>query len=1087
MVVPALAPARPGSSGPRLVRAPASAAAGVPSLDEQQRAVVAARRGSGPLVVLGAPGTGRTTTLVEAVAARVERDGVDAAEVLVLAPTRRSAADLRDRVGTRLARTVGEAPVRTPHAYAFALLRRLALAAGDAPPRLISGAEQDRVLADLLAGHAAGEGAAPTWPESVPPATRALRGFRDELRDLLMRALERGLGPEGLAEAGRRFARPQWEAAAAVLAEYLDVTAIATPGAYDPAAIVDQAVARLDADPDLLSAERRRWQLVAVDDHHESTVATARLLDRLAGQGADLLLTGDPDATTQGFRGGNPRLVATAADRYRTVAGAPATTVVLRTRHRQGLAPAAAAARVAARITSAGAVVQRSAAPAPTAAEGTVEAHVLTSAAQEGAFVAAVLREEHLRRGTGWDAMAVVVRGGGRTGSLRRALAAAAVPVRLPAAEVPVRDEPAVRPLRLALRAALRPQTLTADDAAALLLSPLGGADSLGVRRLRQALRAEERAGGGGRASDDLLLEAVLQPGRVATLPPRVARPAARLAAVLAAARAAADRDGANAESVLWALWDATGLATAWRGQALAGGPAGARADRDLDAVLALFSAAARFVDLGRDASAGRFLDQLESEDVPADTLAAHAPDEGAVHLVTPAGAAGREWDVVVVTGLQDGVWPDTRLRGSLLGAADLVDALAGRGGDPAGARRQVLDDELRMLHVAVTRARRRLVATAVRDADERPSPFLDLVAPWPGARDGDGAPPGDGAAGSDGPEERPGTPVPRAVSLPALVAELRQVLLTADGQPDGAGRRVDAGRRRAAAEALARLAAEGVPGADPASWYGLPPLSDEGPLRDGDDPVEVSPSRVEPFLRCSLRWLLETSGGTAGSTTQQGVGNLVHEVAAELPSGTEEELLAALDRRWSSLGLRPGWAADRERRRAQDMLRRLARYVASSDRAVVDTELSLQATLGRAVVRGRVDRLERDADGALVVVDLKTGSSKPRDEEVGRHPQLGVYQLGIEAGGLPEHGARSGGAALVHVGAAGGRHDAKVQHQQPPRTADDPDWAAALLAEVADGMAGATFTATVNDMCRTCPVRSACPVQPEGRPVAAS
>ena len=34
----------------------------------------------------------------------------------------------------------------------------------------------------------------------------------------------------------------------------------------------------------------------------------------------------------------------------------------------------------------------------------------------------------------------------------------------------------------------------------------------------------------------------------------------------------------------------------------------------------------------------------------------------------------------VVVAGVQDGVWPDLRLRGSLLGSEQLVDVLTGRG-----------------------------------------------------------------------------------------------------------------------------------------------------------------------------------------------------------------------------------------------------------------------------------------------------------------------------------------------------------------------------------------------------------------------
>jgi UvrD-like helicase family protein len=207
---------QPAAPGVRLVR-PRRPHAPALVPDDDQRAVIAHAQGGGPLVVLGAPGTGKTTALVEAVVARVERDGVPPDAILVLAASRTRAAALRDRVATRLGRTVREPASRTPHAYAFGLLRRVHVLEGDVPPRLISGPEQDLVLADLLAGHEAGAVAGPVWPQGVGAEVRVLRGFRDELRDLLMRAVERGLGPADLAELGRRRARPDWVSAAEVL------------------------------------------------------------------------------------------------------------------------------------------------------------------------------------------------------------------------------------------------------------------------------------------------------------------------------------------------------------------------------------------------------------------------------------------------------------------------------------------------------------------------------------------------------------------------------------------------------------------------------------------------------------------------------------------------------------------------------------------------------------------------------------------------------------------------------------------------------------------------------------------------------
>ena len=221
------------------------------------------------------------------------------------------------------------------------------------------------------------------------------------------------------------------------------------------------------------------------------------------------------------------------------------------------------------------------------------------------------------------------------------------------------------------------PRALDAATAARLACSPLGGLDTVGLRRVRRALRAQELAEGGGRTSDALLVEALgFRRAAARCRPPH--DPVARLARVLAAGRRAAAIAGADAQTVLWALWHAAEQAEPWRRSALAGGAAGERADRDLDAVLALFRAAETFVDRMPRSTPAAFVDWLQAQDLPSDSLAARAR-RASVQVLTPAGAAGREWDLVVVAGVQEGAWPDLRLRDSLLGAQALVDLVAGR------------------------------------------------------------------------------------------------------------------------------------------------------------------------------------------------------------------------------------------------------------------------------------------------------------------------------------------------------------------------------------------------------------------------
>ena len=487
--------------------------------------------------------------------------------------------------------------------------------------------------------------------------------------------------------------------------------------------------------------------------------------------------------------------------------------------------------------------------------------------------------------------MAVVVRGGGRTATLRRVLRGAGVPVDTATADLPVRDEAAVRPFLTLLRCALDvvagAEQLDPADVVDVLTSPVGGADAVLLRRLRRSLRRLELDDGGGRPSDVLLAEAVLNPFPLDRVGPE-AGPARRAHRVLAAAVDAL-RDGDGVEVVLWRMWSASGLAGPWRDAALGGGPGGGRADRDLDAVLGLFDAAARFVDRLPGASPADFLDHVLGQDVAGDTLVARAPAGESVALVTPAASAGLEWDLVVVAGVQEGVWPDLRLRGSLLGSTDLVDLVTGRGGDPRAARAQVRHDETRLFHVAVTRARHRLVVTAVRSEDEQPSPFLDVVDPLPHAR--------------------AFTDVARPLTLPGLVAELRREL---------AGD--DPGVRGAAVTALATLAAQGVPGADPAQWWALRDVSDDRPRRAPGVPVSVSPSTIDHFGRCRLQWVLRAAGGDGPSMGAQDIGTLVHEVAHDLGDTDAATYAAELEARWGRLGLAPGWLSRRDLGRAQSM-----------------------------------------------------------------------------------------------------------------------------------------------------------------------
>lgn len=1001
---------------------------------------------------------------------RAQRDGLDPERMLILAPGRLAADTLRDQFTARLDRSLSTTPARTWASYAFDLIRR-AKAEGilplPRPPKLLSGPEQDLIIKELLEGHFR-PGLELPWPEDLGAALPT-RGFRQEVRQLFDRIIESGRTAEDLVVLAARCHRPDWVAAAALYSEYRDVLDLRMPEAFDPAGIITAARQIFQDAPDFLAAERQRLQLILVDDVQEANPAVFELLADIAA-GKDSLITFSPDTVVQGFRGARPDLVAELPRLLATDGGAVLERA-LSTAHRHAPAVAAAWLSVAGRISrraggqSARRLEQPAADTPPTTGgvTGGVEAHLLPSPVHELRYVAQRILEAQLNDGRELSEIAVIVRNGGQLGQLQRYLSGQGIPVRIPVAESAVRDEVAVRPLLDAYAVVLDPAVLTPEAAVALLTSRIGGATAIELRRLRQSLRREDILGGGGRTSDTLLVEALLEPGALATLGIE-GHAARRIARMIRAGRDAAQAPGGNAETVLWALWNSTGLSSRWTEAALAGGAAGARADRDLDAMMALFHTAERYVDQLPGSGPEQFLEYLLSQELPMDTLAARAQLEDAVELMTPASAAGREWPVVIVPGLQEGVWPNTRLRGELLGSTLFADAVEhgveyALQLDPLSRLREIRYDELRSFSTAVSRARQVLICTAVSSEDEQPSSFLDYVAPLHPDQN-----------------RRGFTPVERPLTLRALVAELRQYA------------QLEAPEAAEAAAVLGTLAAAEptVPGAHPGSWWGLAPLSSDAPVVPPGGTVSVSPSKVETVQKSPLDWFVQAAGGEAATDFARSLGTLVHAIAQDLPDASGSQYVAELVRRWPALGMKDNWEGKLDFQRAEAMVRKLAQYVLlmraegrslvgveqdfevklpdiapESDAGGAETDANREPWPARpAVLRGQVDRLEIDAEGRLVVVDLKTGKRQPGKGDLERHPQLGAYQAAVLAGGFagPDDGPPPlpGGAVLAQLGTATKSPGIQAQAALDPAE----NWTLDMLGDAARVMSGSSFEA---------------------------
>ena len=1091
------------------LRRPLRAVGAIEPTPEQRRIIDHA---GGRLRVLAGPGTGKSATLVEAVAERIAVRGTAPEEILVLTFSRRAAAELTTRITRRIGITTREPLVRTLHGYAYSLLRSQAVRSGEPSPRLLGAGESDQMVRELLAGQQeSGRGG---WPAAVSAALGS-PAFAAELRDLMLRTAERGITPRRLADLGRRRQRPEWQAAAMFAREYQDVSDL-RQGSSGLGAALDQAeltraALGLLTDDALLAAEQSKVRRIFVDEYQDVDPAQVKLIGMLASGADELVVFGDPDQSIYAFRGSDP-----GALRDIEVDETVSLTVSRR------LAPAVldATRRVAARLP--GAYAHRelvTAEPEPAVQGGLPPAggvfvRTMPTAAREAAFVADELRRAHLQDGVPWSQMAVLVRSPvASLPSLRRAFATAGVPLSLSGQDTALAADPVVAVLLSVLRCGQSPATLTGQLAMELLSSPAIGMDGEALRRLRRQVRAAHPGEG---STPDLLAALLVGAPLPEGLSAELSRPVLRVRTMLDAARhGAAD---SSAETSLWNVWRHTGLEEPLLAASLRGGRGGQRADSTLDSVLALFGMASELADRMPLAGVEAFLDLVEGQRIPGDPSAGTARSADAVAVLSAHAAKGLEWDVVCLAGVTEGSWPVVRAKASLLGADEVLDAAAGL---PVAAfdGSAALQEERRLFYVAATRARRRLIATAVADQDTVPSRFLyelagavdELPTGWPAELDG---------------SQR------RGLHLTDLIAELRRVV-TDPSVPDRTA--------QLAAAQLARLAAAGVAGAHPQDWYGLADRSTEDPPVPNGASVTVSPSAVESLTLCALRGILERRGARGGSSQQQIEGIVVHALVDGLAKGVgRADLLAEMERFLSVQTQLPPWLLARTRRALEAMLTAAETWIADlpAGRSLAGSEVRLDVAIppdglpesptGSRPVRleGRADRLDRAPDGSLIVVDFKTGATVPSKASVAENAQLAVYQLALDLGAADRLGERAGNLS-AEPGGTGDMLDEPYDGEPPPddafadglRRDDDPagpldgprpggaelvflrsgtpnirrqpalDPEAALqwrrtVREAAQRLASSVSVAQENRYCERCPVRTSCPLQPEGRQV---
>ena len=980
------------------------------------------------LLVLGQAGSGKTSTLIAAIANRIAA-GEDPNKILALTYGRQSASKLRDQIASAnpTVHTVAEPIARTFHSIAFMILNDPINLESSADKKyvLLSGAEQDAQIRQLLELDAANP-AQSNWPQDLIPALTT-KGFAKELREFIGRATERGSSPEELSKFAKKYDQKYWPAICQFWERYQnamalrDATTTHSFNRVDPSEIVVLAVDKLESNQRLLQKYQKLFQIIYVDEFQESDRAQRKLLQLLSGP--ELVIFADPDSAVGRFRGADPDNLISDLEQFGIKKK-----ITLDKRLR------------------------------PVASQ---QVALLSSASEEANFIAHQFRSAHLTSKMPWSQMAVIVRSPGpQITALQRAFAMNSIPVEIDAQAASLGDNPAIKPIITVAQIALGQLKITSsnwDEIELLLKSEFAGADAISIRQMRIALSKAQKHNPP-KSSTDLILDHLTCP--TPDLPWEELTSLKRINDLIKEAKKALSKSP-DISDLLWSIWsngknyEGELISRVWQQTALAGGNRGMIADQNLDAVITLFEVARRFSERLPEAKPSLFIDQLLGEKILADTITTTAQRGEVVQVMTVHSAKGLEWELVALAGMQEGSWPNLKQRGSLLGSERLVeifrhgisnieqlDAISAAG---------LMQDEKRLLNVALTRASKQLFVTAITGEDTQPSSYFEKLAP----------------------QEIQLHQSQRSITQPALVAALRRIATVSDKEDS-----------QFAARALKTLASNGVKVADPKHWVGVKPVSTDLPVISPQEQLRISPSSLESFTECGLKWMLEQSGGRDADSTAQVLGSAIHVIAAQLkdqPTLTLDELEGKLKGAWSLIDMNQGWIKDYEYRRAASMLKKFYGWHLENKNQLIGVEEKFEFKLGSAIVSGSIDRVELTNEGKYYIVDLKTGTTPISYEDAQQNKQLQSYQLAVVNDGFKnklEH-QEVAGAELIFVGDLKGK-EAKTR----PQDKVNEKVVSQEISDIAVKMSDKNFVAVINDRCRSCAVKTSCPIQPAGKSV---
>ncbi len=839
------------------------------------------------------------------------------------------------------------------------------------------------------------------------------RTLASEVTDFILRSREMMLDSE---ELERRCAeRDDWRALPMFISRYNQV--LEQRQRIDYGDLINRA-REVIGDPKVLESVREQYRYVLVDEYQDTSPAQAGLLQAVCGIAGNVTAAADSQQSIYGFRGAAPTNVSDFFDMFSGRTHLKGRKWILSTSFRTPRQILEAAQRLTTGIRMPGAVGPVE--PAPHA--GRVEIRIFDQESEESEWIAAEAARLHLEQDVPFSKMAVLVRTKRRLLiEVSRALDRRSIPHDRPDARLA--DHPANLMIFDVARAAVSPDRRTATPfVRRLLLGPLFNLDVTGLRRL-------ERGMSSGKAD---------WPEMIRRLPDGEA-----LAALLE------DPSWTELPAIdgFWKVW--TGLPQL-RDLATAPERAGFRA-----AWTSLAQVLVRAGERNPSTSILEYMSLVESDDFEASPLLSYSdPSEDRMVLTTLHQVKGLEFQVVFIADAVDGVLPDLRRSESLLQTERLDPIRTGSG--RAVYRR--LHEEARLLYTAMTRASSRVFISATSagpdEEQRRPSRFLDVIA-------------GDEVVVVTGdPRQR------KPLTMKEAESWLRRILVD-PSRPSY--RRLGAAHTLACGEHL---------GLRPPIRYAAIPKSGSGE----EDLVagrRLSLSDAARYKACPRQFALERLlKVTVSDNPYITFGNLIHRVlesterqaAGEGRKPDLDEALARLYESADGYDLGPGSIGKAWRRRGTLLLTRLYADFPKDHGPVVLLEHPVSIELGGFLWQGRIDRVERSADGNLRIVDYKTGKNPPSIRESSGDLQLGSYLLAAAGDPGVNRFGPVRGAEFWHPLAGALRR--RVTRFDPSRLEE----VRSRLLKIADRINKRDWSPTPGTACRTCNVRSACPAWPEGQ-----